>query len=1009
MLRGIRVYELARELGISSKEILRLLADEMNIEMNNHMATLNDQVVAKLRRLVAERQGGQAVPLAAPLVARQPGAPASAPTPAAPAVRGALALGTPVAAQGPQREVTRPLGEPRPTPSPEGRRAPVRAGTATSARPSQPGRPGPRPGAVHFHPAPGLLPLVTPRPTPPRPRRATVARPEPVAPAAEPERPSAPPAEPLQAAPEAAVPPHVETPVASVASPPPPLPNVQAPPMAAEAPPTAAVAAVAPVEPHVAVPPEPLPGPQPAAPAASSPPTRPAMIRPATSAPAASAMPSEPRPGLLAIRRVTPGAPPALREPDRPLLAVRKAEPRAARPAAGFGPAPAGGATTGPATAVDRTARGRRDGHRAPGTGTEADIRRRGGAGRRPARPGGAAFGEGDAAARRRGRRRGRRLHSAAEAAAQLTPPTSIALEGPVVVSELAELLRVSAPEIIRKLLAQGVMAAINQQLEVAQARAIASEFGVEVEGASAEVAESPVDRATVGALLARDDPQRRAERPPVVTVLGHVDHGKTTLLDSIRSARVAAGEAGGITQHIGAYVVHRGDRQVVFLDTPGHEAFTAMRARGAQVTDIAVLVVAADDGVMPQTLEALSHARAAGVPIVVALNKIDKANANPERVLQQLADHGLVPEEWGGETIVCPVSALKGQGIDHLLEMLLLVADLQELRADPQRHAVGTIIEAEVARGRGPVATVLVQSGTLRLGDTFVSGQVYGRVRAMVSDLGRPVREAGPSTPVEVLGFDAIPGAGDAFQVLAEREARDLAALRQDEHRRDALSADRAVSLADFRQEGEPSVSTDLKIILKTDVQGSLEAVRGSLEKLHNEEARVVLLHGGVGPVNESDVMLAAASGASILGFNVRPDAGAEREAQRVGVAIQTHRIIYEMLDVVQKALDGRLKPRTEIVTLGHAEVRKTIRVPDIGVIAGSYVTDGVVRRGAACRLLRGGTIVYEGTITSLRRFKDDAREVAAGYECGIGLERFSDIKEGDVIEVTEERELPR
>jgi len=1041
LLRGIRVYELARELDISSKEILRLLADEMNIEMNNHMATLNDQVVAKLRRLVAEQKGGLSAPAAAaaPRSGQQPPAAGSRPAPA-PADHGAAA--PPL-----RREPARPMAEARPTG--------MRPAAPAPGRPPQVGRPGAHPGAVHFRPAPGLLPLVTPRPTPPRPRRPTAPRVEPATPAMETERPAASPAEALPA-PEPPAPPVPPTPEAPADSRP-------AAPLPAEEPTAPVEAALeskpAPIDPEasagpgrVTVPPaapapvqEPLPAPAPAdespvaspslaptpvlvptvaapaptqaRPAASRPAASTAgarlLIRPASAAPKAIAPASgdegSARVGLLPIRKVTPGAAPPPRDPNRPLLTIRKAEPRPARPAGGFGPAAATATTTSP---TDRAGRGRRDGFRpATGTGETADARRRGGAGRRPARPGGVAFGDTDAAGGRRGRgrRRGRRLRLAAEAALELGPPESIAIDGPVIVSDLAEMLHVSAPEIIRKLLGMGFMAAINQQLEADQAKAIATDFGVAVEGRGVEAPPSPVDRHTVGRLLAADDPERRAERPPIVAVLGHVDHGKTTLLDAIRSTRVAEGEAGGITQHIGAYIVRKDERKVVFLDTPGHEAFTAMRARGAQVTDIAVLVVAADDGVMPQTLEALSHARAAGVPVVIALNKIDKPNANGDRVLQQLADNGLVPEEWGGDTIVCPVSALRRQGIEHLLEMLLLVADLQELRADPERSAVGTVIEAEVARGRGPVATVLVQSGTLRVGDTFVAGQVYGRVRAMMDDLGRPVREAGPATPVEVLGFDDIPGAGDAFQVMIEREARETAASRQEERRREALAADRAVSLADFRQEGADGPAPDLNVILKADVQGSLEAVRGSLEKLHNEEARVVLLHGGVGPVNESDVMLAATAGAVILGFNVRPDAGAEREAQRVGVPIQTHRIIYEMLDEVQKALDGRLKPRTETVTIGHAEVRKPIRVPDIGVIAGSYVTDGLVRRGAPCRVLRGGTIVHEGTISSLRRFKDDAREVAGGYECGIGLDRFGDVKEGDVIEVLEQREIPR
>ncbi len=974
LLRGIRVYELARELNLNSKHVIRLLSDEMHIDMNNHMATLNDQVVAKLRRIVAERRGNAPARAAA---ASHPAA-VTAPTAAAPrAPAGPMAAGSSAPTAGPVRPAARPAGA-RPT-----------AGA-------------PRTGPVRFRPAPGLLPLVAPHPTPPRPRRPL--RPEttpPVAPEAP--RPEEPPAE--AAAPHV---PEVASPAVAAVPPSAPEPEVPTEPETVS---PEAVPAAGPVNEAEAAPeappsdPAPVPAPQapepPAAPAAAR---RPAAPRPAPaySMPTGEAAP--PRPGLLPVRKIVPGAPPPLREPERPLLPVRRVDPNAPRPAASAGAMPAAGVPT--------TVSGdpRRDRPRG-GFGEGTEIRRRGGAGRRPSRPGGVLVGADDFGGRRgRGRRR-RRLNLGGRGEAQALPPAErIELSGPVQVGELADMLRVPATEVIKKLLEQGVMAGINQQLEPDQARAVAEALEVTVDTKERDdLPASPVDRDPVAALLREDNPERRAERPPIVTVLGHVDHGKTSLLDAIRRTRVAQGEAGGITQHIGAYEVAHGDRTVVFLDTPGHEAFTAMRARGAQVTDIAVLVVAADDGVMPQTLEAISHARAARVPIVVALNKIDKANANQDRVLQQLADAGLLAESWGGDTIVVPVSALKGEGIGQLLEMLLLVADVQELEADPERPAVGSVIEARVERGRGPVATVLVHTGTLRVGDTFVAGQVFGRARALLSDTGKNVREAGPCKPVVIMGFEALPQAGDTLQVMEERVARTVSGERQEDRRREALSLERAVTLAEFRQDGDAAEARDLKVIVKADVQGSLEALRASLEKVHQDEVRLVLLHTGVGPVSESDVMLASASGAVILGFNVRPDANAEREAQRTGVEIQTYRVIYELLDEVARAMAGRLQPKFETVVVGHAEVRRTIRVPNVGVIAGSYVTDGVVRRGAPCRLVRGGTIVHEGSISSLRRFKDDAREVAAGYECGIGVERYPDVKEGDVIEVLEEREVPR
>lgn len=583
-----------------------------------------------------------------------------------------------------------------------------------------------------------------------------------------------------------------------------------------------------------------------------------------------------------------------------------------------------------------------------------------------------------------------------------------ITITGPLTVGELASHLKVSASEVITKLMALGVMATINQQVDIDTAAIVAEEMGARVEIREPE--EEPSDEELLRRITEGEPGEVRRPRPPVVTVMGHVDHGKTTLLDAIRETRVVATEAGGITQHIGAYVVEKDGRKIVFLDTPGHEAFTAMRARGARVTDVAVLVVAADDGVMPQTIEALNHAREAKVPIVVAVNKIDKPNANPERVKQQLSEHGLIPEEWGGDTVFVPVSALRKEGIDHLLEIINLVADMQDLRANPDRPAVGTIIEARLDRGRGPVATVLVQAGTLRLGDPFVAGVCHGKVRAMMDDAGRSVKEAGPSIPIEVLGFNDVPQAGDIFRVVAsERIARDMAEVRRVKRREEDIAARRVVSLAEFQKRLQEGQEKELKVIIKADVQGSLEALRGALEKIQNEEVRVSVVHGAVGGISESDVMLAAASGAVILGFNVRPDARARDLAAEEGVEIKTYRVIYDALEDVKAALAGMLAPRIEEVVIGHAEVRATFKVPGVGTVAGLYVTDGKIQRNAAVRLVRDGIVIHEGPIASLKRFKDDVREVAAGFECGLGIERFNDIKVGDTIECFIKKEVQR
>lgn len=568
-----------------------------------------------------------------------------------------------------------------------------------------------------------------------------------------------------------------------------------------------------------------------------------------------------------------------------------------------------------------------------------------------------------------------------------------VVLSGPLTVQELAKKLNKTAAEVIKKLMSLGVMATINQELDVDTAAIAAQELGAEVE--------IKIERPITELPDIPDDPATLKPRPPVVTVMGHVDHGKTSLLDAIRHTNVTATEAGGITQHIGAYQVTVNGRKITFLDTPGHEAFTAMRARGAQVTDIAVLVVAADDGVMPQTVEAINHAKAANVPIIVAINKIDKPNANPERIKQQLTEYELVPEEWGGDTIMVPISALKKQGIEQLLEMILLVADLQELKANPDRPARGVVIEAKLDRGRGPVATVLVQKGTLKVGDALVAGSVYGRVRAMLDDRGDRVQEAPPSTPVEILGLNDVPEAGDIFQVVEdEKLARQVAEERLIEKRQKELQVAAKTSLDEIFKQMEAGQLKELKIILKADVQGSVEALRNSLERLSNEEVKVNIIHSGVGAITETDVMLAAASKAIIIGFQVRPDANARKAAEGNGVEIRVYRVIYEVLDDIKAAMAGLLEPEKREVFLGRAEVRATFRVPKVGTVAGCYVTEGKIMNRALVRLIRDGVVIYEGRIASLKRFKDDVREVSQGFECGVGLEKFNDIKEGDIIE---------
>lgn len=574
-------------------------------------------------------------------------------------------------------------------------------------------------------------------------------------------------------------------------------------------------------------------------------------------------------------------------------------------------------------------------------------------------------------------------------------------------VGELAAKLKRPASDVIRRLIELGVMASINQTIDADTAVLIATELGYTVEQAAPPkpVYDSPFEAPPIA-----DTPGQLVGRPPVVTVMGHVDHGKTSLLDAIRQTNVTAQEAGGITQHIGAYQVEIMGQMITFLDTPGHEAFTAMRARGAQATDIAVLVVAADDGIMPQTIEAINHAKAAGVPIVVAVNKIDKPGANPERVKQQLAEHGLVPEDWGGETICVNVSALKHQGIDDLLTSILTLAEIAEFKANPEKPARGVVIESRIDKGRGPTATVLIHEGTLNVGDAVLAGTTYGRIRAMTNDKGRRLKGAGPSSPVEIVGLSDAPGAGEQFMVVDdEKIARGFAERMRDKKRQEEMKTVQRVSLDDLFAQIQQGQLKELRIVLKADVQGSVEALRQSLSKLGNAEVAVKVIHDGVGPVNESDILLATASDAIIIGFNVRPDASTRRMAEQHNVDIRLYRVIYEAIEDVQKAIKGLLAPVFREVILGQAEVRQVFKVTKVGSIAGCHVTDGKITRQAKVRLIRGGLVVFEGHIESLKRFKDDAREVAAGYECGIGLDGFNDLKEGDTIEAFVSEQVPQ
>ena len=604
-----------------------------------------------------------------------------------------------------------------------------------------------------------------------------------------------------------------------------------------------------------------------------------------------------------------------------------------------------------------------------------------------------------------RGRRKKGRQLSAQQMMAPIKIETAYMTAETITVRDLTERIGKPAGEIIKKLMLLGIMATINQELDFDTASLVASEFGVTLEMKLDKTAEDALSAENV-----EDSEEELVTRPPVVTIMGHVDHGKTSLLDYIRKAKVAVGEAGGITQHIGAYIAKVDDRQITFLDTPGHEAFTAMRARGTQATDIAILVVAADDGVMPQTIESINHAKAAKCPIIVAINKIDKPGADPDAVKQELTRYELVPEEWGGDTIMVNVSAKTGEGVDDLLENVLLLADMLELKANPNRKARGVIIEAKLDHSRGAVATALVQNGTLHVGDMVVAGNAFGRIRAMVSSRGERVKHATPSTPVEIIGFGGVPEAGDEFMAVAdEKLARQVVEERAAKARASMVKNSSASTLEELYSKLEQGEVKDLNIIIKADVQGSVEAVKQSLEKLSNAEVRVRTIHSGVGAITENDVMLVGIDGAIIIGFNVRPDAKARDAANRDGIDIRYYRVIYQAIEDIEKAMKGMLTPEFRENVIGHAEVRNVFKITGVGIVAGSYVTDGKLQRNAQVRLLRDNVVVYEGKLSSLQRFKDAVKEVADGYECGVCLENYTDIKEDDVIECFVMEEIPR
>ncbi len=992
----VRIYTVAELLGTTSQEVVALLKRDHGIEVKSASSTIEEVVARQFVERMARQRGVKLpsgdlfaeTPVHKPKKAEtarkaeaakkteppKPVAPSLPPPRLVKTIRPKSAEAEPVAAE---PEVEAPAAEAPP--------APVAAAEAPAAA-EKPAVPRLRPAATR------LVIEETPRPAAP-------AAPAPAAPEVEPKSPATVVPEPT-AGPVAEAPP-AEAPVAVE----PHAPAAHAPVAAKPAPPPAPGAPRLVHHPAPAKQGAPAPGAVPERPAAAVPPPAPRPVMPA---------PGRVVPPQLRLRvedtppppapRLTPRTvpPPAPRPAGPPTGQVGRPAPRpttvppgaGVRPPVGAGrpgvfpPRPgaaAGGPRPLPSQPV-RPAQPLRPGA-APPSPPRPGAPRPPMGGRPPARPHGADQ-----------RRDAPRVPAASMPAAPPPITRSITLAEGMTVKDIAEKLELRTKDVLKKLLDKRIMMTINTTLNIETATMIAREFGAEVQLRSFEEELLEVETVDIHA-------EDRVTRAPVVTVMGHVDHGKTTLLDGIRETRVAEREAGGITQHIGAYHVQVNNRSVVFLDTPGHEAFTLMRARGARVTDIVILVVAADDGVMPQTREAIDHAKAAGVPIIVAINKVDKPDANAERVKRELSDLGLMPEEWGGQTVMVEVSAKKRQNLNLLLEMILLVADLGDLKANPKRAAVGTVLEAELDKGRGPVATILVQEGTLHIGDTVIAGPILGKVRALIDDRGRHVKAAGPSIPVEVLGLAALPQPGDSFQAINDAaKARQVALFRQSQVKEKAATAKSSrLTLESLQQQIAEGDVKELPIIIKADVQGSAEVLADTLTKLSDEKVKMRIIHSGVGAINESDVLLASASNAIVIGFSVRPDRNAVGVAERERVDIRLHSIIYNVIDEMKKAMTGLLEPTFKEVRLGMAEVREVFRVPKVGSIAGCVVTDGTIKRSgdAQARLLRDNVVVFEGKIASLRRFKDDVSEVKSGFECGIGLERFNDIKVGDAIEV--------
>ncbi len=968
-MKKIRINELARELEVKAHEILERLPELGVTEKKTHSSSIDEDVAIKLRRFYGQDvpdyvaqpyepetaehaaaepdddgSAGVAYEPPAP-VAEQVASPSGSQEPSlvseAPPVEESRAA-TPIRPPlGVGRPVHPPIGAPRSTPLPPATapvepKAPAQRPLGPPAAIIAPGRP----------PAPAAKPL----PTGPRPGQILSGprQPFPASTAPEPMRPGAPAMQRPQALqrsrPEA---PRPEAPREQ------PRPGAAAPPMAPQSKPLAGQPAPRPV-----VPPRPDLAVKLAAPRQMMP-----------------AAPVQPRPGVP--------KPPAAPVPGQPIYRgpIRPGQPLVTRPGVRPGapaPRPGGG---GPRPQHPTSPRGRME----PGMAAPPVEQQRGRPGeKRPIR-------------QQRERVEEEKVLRPTRRHVEAGPPPinrEITISEGITVKELSEKLDIKAAVLMKKLMDRGIYVAINQTLDGKLAADMAREFG-------ASTATISYEEEAMQAVEVAEDPKDQEKRAPVVTVMGHVDHGKTSLLDGIRETSVASREAGGITQHIGAYQVDIKGRKIVFIDTPGHEAFTRMRARGAKVTDIVVLVVAADDGVMPQTLEAIDHARAAGVPIIVAINKIDKADAQPERIKQQLSDRGLVPEDWGGDTVMVPVSAKTHVNLELLLEMILLVAEMQDLKANPSRPATGTVIEAQLDRGRGPVATVLVRNGTMHVGDFFICGAVFGKVRAMQNDRGVQVRKVGPSTPVEVQGLESVPEAGDDFQVVTDTaKAKQIVNFRDQRVREAALAKSSRMTLEQLHLKMEKGEVKELPVIIKTDVGGTAEVLTETLQKLSNEKVKVRVIHNGVGAINESDVLLASASNAVIIGFNVRPERTATALAEQEKVDIRLHTIIYNLTDEIKLAMSGLLAPVFKEVYKGKAEVRETFRIPKVGAVAGCIVQDGAIQRNSEVRLLRDNVVVYTGKISSLRRFKDDVSDVKSGMECGIALENYSDVKQGDIIE---------